>query len=285
MREIKSLPIEVKSLTDAGEFEGIASVFGNVDLGGDIMESGAFTKTIRERGNKRRLLDSHKVRIGIAEVNETPYGIPVKGIINLEKQAGRDAYSDLKFYENKGFPMGMSIGYETIRADTDTKGIRHLREVKLWEVTVTEFPMNERATVMSVKSLQGLMDQVNEMKAIAGTFSDEDKAAALALVDDLLAMTGMSDSEIKEFKVGRMVSATNQKQLQAAHDHITSAADAIYPLLNCDAEADTGKSAVGITSKSEAGSPELKPAPVTDHSAIEAFLDKLKGAVCSSNPN
>lgn len=279
MREIKSLPIEVKSLTDAGEFEGVASVFGNVDLGGDVMEPGAFTKTLKDRGTKRRLLDSHKTRIGIAEVSESPFGIPVKGIINLEKQAGRDAYSDLKFYEGKGFPMGMSIGYETIRADTDAKGIRHLREVKLWEITITEFPMNERATVMSVKSLDGIMDQIHEMKSAAGEFSSEDKAKALALVDDLLALVGMDEAARKEFKVGRMISAATNSKLKMAHEHMKSATDLIYPLLDCDAEDGTCEDDAVTTSKSEAGAPEEKSAPVPDHSALEGLLDQLKATV------
>jgi HK97 family phage prohead protease len=154
---LSSLALEVKQLSDAGEFNGIASVSGNIDLGKDIMQPGAFTKTIAERGNKVRLMDNHKVRIGVATVTETPDGLATAGKINLEKQSGREAFSDLKFYRDHGLPMGMSIGYTPVKVDYDAKGNRLLQEVKLFEVTVTELPMNERAQVLSVKSISELV--------------------------------------------------------------------------------------------------------------------------------
>ena len=36
-----------------GEFTGYASVFGNVDLGGDIVERGAFQKSLRRKGYRK----------------------------------------------------------------------------------------------------------------------------------------------------------------------------------------------------------------------------------------
>jgi len=47
--EIKSFPFEAKVDLDKNEFEGYASTFGNRDLVGDIVERGAFAKTIQER--------------------------------------------------------------------------------------------------------------------------------------------------------------------------------------------------------------------------------------------
>ena len=43
------LDIDTKALTDQGEFEGYASIFGNVDRGGDIVVSGAFAESLRAR--------------------------------------------------------------------------------------------------------------------------------------------------------------------------------------------------------------------------------------------
>jgi HK97 family phage prohead protease len=159
--QLRNVPFEVKTVTEDGTFSGIASPYGNKDLGEDIVDAGAFTKTIAERGNKVRLLDGHKIRIGLAEVSDGAAGLSMNGIINLDKQAGRDAYSDLKFYNAKGMPMGLSIGYDPIKAEYSplTKA-RHLKEVKLYEVSVTEFPMNESARVLSVKSAAGLLDNI-----------------------------------------------------------------------------------------------------------------------------
>jgi HK97 family phage prohead protease len=66
--QLRNVPFEVKTVTEDGTFSGIASPYGNKDLGEDIVDAGAFTKTIAERGNKVRLLDGHKIRIGLAEV-------------------------------------------------------------------------------------------------------------------------------------------------------------------------------------------------------------------------
>lgn len=165
--EFKSVKFEIKELSESGSFTGVASVYGNKDLGNDVMEKGAFTKTIAERGGKVRLMDSHKTRIGIAEVKDTSYGLETKGLINLEKQSGQDVYSDLKFYQQHGLPMGLSIGYQTVKADSPSAtsdGARHLKEVCLWEVTVTEFPMNTEAQVTAVKS--SFRDIFNSARAI-----------------------------------------------------------------------------------------------------------------------
>ena len=44
--EHKAVPLQIKKLEDSGEFVGLASTYGNVDLGGDVIERGAFTNTI-----------------------------------------------------------------------------------------------------------------------------------------------------------------------------------------------------------------------------------------------
>lgn len=145
------VPFELKSLSEDGVFTGVASPYGVRDLKNDIVDAGAFTKTIAERGDKVRLLDGHEVRIGITTVADSPLALLAQGKINLEKQAGRDAYSDLKFYRDNGLPMGLSIGFETIKAEVGSDGVRHLREVRLWEISITEFPANEKAQVTDVK--------------------------------------------------------------------------------------------------------------------------------------
>jgi len=156
---IRNIPFELKELSDAGDFVGLASFYGNVDLGGDIVERNAFDKSIAEHGNKVRLMDGHRVRIGMATVESTPIGLKAIGKINTKKQSGAEALSDLKFYRDNGLPMGMSIGYETVKADVKG-GVRHLEQLRLWEVTVTEFPMNERAQVTSVKSIRDLIASI-----------------------------------------------------------------------------------------------------------------------------
>lgn len=194
-QKIRNIPFELKELKENGEFVGIASVYGNIDHGNDVVEPGAFDKSIAEHGAKVRLMDSHKVRIGVATVTSTPEGLKAVGKINVEKQSGAEAYSDLKFYQEHGQPMGMSIGYETIKATPASKskdGARHLEEVRLWEVTITEFPMNELAIVTNVKSIHDLLLSMKEREGKTDFDSELQKLqlrAAIYQLEDALSTT------------------------------------------------------------------------------------------------
>jgi HK97 family phage prohead protease len=151
----KSAVFELKELSESGSFVGHAAVFGNIDLGGDIIARNAFKKTISDRNGRFPLKDSHDKTIGVAEVWEDEYGLATKGQINLDTQIGRDVHSNMRFLKANGVDPGMSIGYIPVADKIQFKnGVRTLGEVKLLEVTVTDIPMNEAARVVAVKSQQ-----------------------------------------------------------------------------------------------------------------------------------
>jgi len=151
-KERKAFQFDLKAadLHEDGTFRGLASTYGNVDLGDDVVVSGAFTKNLQDRGDKRPLLWSHKTDkpIGISRLEDTKEGLVIKGELNLDLQEARDAYSNLK----KGIVGGLSIGFETVKKELKD-GVRHLQELKLFEVSLCVFPMNEMASVQTVKEL------------------------------------------------------------------------------------------------------------------------------------
>ena len=49
-----ALPLDEKSVDDAGAFEGYASLFHREDLSRDIVMPGAFAQSLRERGSRRQ---------------------------------------------------------------------------------------------------------------------------------------------------------------------------------------------------------------------------------------
>ena len=159
----KSQTIKLKRATvgaaadGKGTFEGYASIFGNRDLGGDVVQKGAFTKTVREHKGKFPLLKDHNFtldgRLGYVECSEDAKGLLVKGVFNLECEGGREAYSHVKQAIEAEMPLGMSFGYDVIQSHYDSKsGSRMLTELKLYEATLTQFPMNPSAGVTSVKA-------------------------------------------------------------------------------------------------------------------------------------
>lgn len=163
MTNTKALaPFEVKaSDTDSRTFEGLASTW-ELDLGGDVIHKGAFARTLREwkaSGRIIPLIDQHNyfsvrhVLGKLLEAEERAEGLWTKWKVT-EGQDGDELLHRLR----GGMVDGLSIGYETVKADPETRDgetIRHLRDVNLIEVSAVIWGMNPGALVVrgSVKSL------------------------------------------------------------------------------------------------------------------------------------
>jgi len=155
----RAFSFKVKQLDNAdpvGSFEGMLAVYGNVDLGGDAIVPGAFTRTLQNHGNQVPLLWQHKPDdpIGTLQLSDTPTGLAAKGQLELDLPTARVAYTLLKAKVIKG----LSIGYDTI-TDSIDDGVRYLKELRLWEGSLVTFPMNEQATVSAVKTISAEDDR------------------------------------------------------------------------------------------------------------------------------
>lgn len=153
-REYKAVSFVLESADEkTGEFSGYASVFGNVDGGGDIVEPGAFAKTIAEDFARIKILSQHnqyELPIGKPlELREDEKGLYIRGKIS-DTQSGRDVQTLLK----DGVLNELSIGYDAVDYTIDeSTGIRHLKQIKLWEVSIVTWAMNDQATIDDVKSM------------------------------------------------------------------------------------------------------------------------------------
>lgn len=144
-----SYRLEIKSITDEGTFEGDLSVYRIKDLGGDVVEPGAYTKTLKDNGGRVPLLWQHDDTqpIGYLELTDSDRSLKAKGTLILSVARAREAYDLLK----AGVLKGLSIGYETIK--DEVKGnVRYLKELRLWEGSVVTFPMLPDAQITSVKA-------------------------------------------------------------------------------------------------------------------------------------
>ena len=159
--ERHSFQLKIKAVDDAGTFTGMAAVYGNVDLGNDVIDPGAFTRTL-STGKSFPVLWQHQPDnpIGTAKVTETREGLLVNGTLMLSDPTAQKAHTFLK----AGVVKGLSIGYDCLQATYDGD-IRHLKELRLWEVSVVTFPMNELATVTGVKAVSD-EDRAKHLKAI-----------------------------------------------------------------------------------------------------------------------
>ena len=178
VREFKSFSFELESADEStGEFAGYAAVFGNRDSGNDIIERGAFAKTIVEDFNRIKILSQHndcELPIGKPlELREDEKGLYIRGKIS-DTQKGRDVRTLLK----DGVLNELSIGYDAIIFDFDSEeGARHLKEIRLWEVSIVTWAMNDQAKIDEVKSLT---ESLKEAKSIAEELKLEAKAGKMS---------------------------------------------------------------------------------------------------------
>ena len=147
--EKKSFKFEVKELNEDGTFEGYASTFDKVDHGNDLIVSGAFKKTLAENDQfPVHWYHSILQPVGGIHGEEDDKGLFMKGFLVLEVQKAKELYAlMLKKVVNM-----LSIGYDVIRSSWDTvTGIRTLKEIKLWEVSIVTWGMDQEAFITDVK--------------------------------------------------------------------------------------------------------------------------------------
>lgn len=215
---------------------GLASVFGNVDDGGDRVHPGAFTKTISERAGRIRVLWQHNtsepptaVVKGLREVSrdDLPAELRTRGDVTgalmvereyLDTPRGNEVLAGIK----AGAITEMSFGYDVPKgkADYETvdgKSVRNLREVRLWEMSDVLWGMNPATRAAKgmesgwgFDSLNHLMSFLDMLKVLeAGQELPPDDVAAVRRVVSLLgAMLNSEPGEADEPKAAATASRT-----------------------------------------------------------------------------
>jgi HK97 family phage prohead protease len=170
--ETRNFAWKIKSVSDdgSGTFTGWASTYGNTDLGGDVVAPGAFAKSIADQGDGVTLLWQHRTDqpIGRGKLSDQQSGLAINGKLLMSDPVARRAYEHLK----AGTVRGLSIGYDPMKSTPRPDGGRTLNEVKLYEVSLVTFPMNQAATITGVKQLPDVL-QVLEGLSAADLDDDE----------------------------------------------------------------------------------------------------------------
>lgn len=185
------VPFEVKEITEDGDyfiFEGYASTFGNVDRGLDVVMPGAFLETIAElmssaKAGKLPALWQHNSDMPIGsytEFREDSHGLFVKGRLPKSDTfvSGR-VVPQMKV----GSISCMSIGYSTLDYIIEA-GVRVLKKLKLWEISLVTTPMNPLAEITGFKSAVAFQDL-----PLASRDREWDADAALSRVKPFLDST------------------------------------------------------------------------------------------------
>ncbi len=141
--------------------EGYFSAFGNIDSDNDIIEQGAFAKSLSENGvnsSKPRIkhLYQHSWDKPIGKLIElTEDSIGLKFVSEISKsRLGEDV---LKMYQ-EGILTEHSVGFRTIKSDTRQDGVNVIKEAQLWEGSTVTWGANADTPVIGIKSLLNAED-------------------------------------------------------------------------------------------------------------------------------
>lgn len=154
--EHKQVDFQVSDVSDEGTITGYGSVFGALDSGNDIVLPGAFKKSLAARGGKPiPMLWNHIDSFPIGkwtEVSEDERGLKLTGKFTMASTKAQEIHALAK----DQVISGLSIGYKTKNAEVDkSSGIRRLKELDLWEVSIVTFPMLDIAQIETIKSDEG----------------------------------------------------------------------------------------------------------------------------------
>jgi HK97 family phage prohead protease len=162
-----------------GIVSGYFAVFGNKDLDGDVIEPGAFTKTIMERGPQGKqlikyLLDHDKNKV-VAKMNnlyEDQRGLRYEAKIGTHA-AGQDFQ---KMIESELINQH-SFGFRTIKEEFDQEAkINRIREVMMYEGSAVQFlGANPETTFIDLKSEADAFEYLTRLEKFVKTSDATDE--------------------------------------------------------------------------------------------------------------
>lgn len=198
MQRRKEHDVMFKALPDAdgqtGRFEAIVAAFGNVDLVGDRIVKGAFSKSIgkwRASGDPLPIIWSHNwgdpnAHVGFADprlMEETDKGLKIVGQLDIDQPVAAQVYRLLKERRVKQW----SFAYDIQRERPGRDRANELVELDILEAGPTLSGANPETETLMVKALQ----EAAEVETKAGrVFSARNEATLRQirdLADDLLS--------------------------------------------------------------------------------------------------
>ncbi len=149
-------PLQLKAVSENGHFSGYGSVFDVVDQHFDIVERGAFSKSLdlhKSKGTMPAFLWQHKSDepIGVfTQMYEDSHGLYLEGEIAVKTQRGAEAYELMKMGAVNGLSIGFTIPKGGDKYDSKL-GVNRLSEIDLWETSIVTFPANPDSLIGEVK--------------------------------------------------------------------------------------------------------------------------------------
>jgi HK97 family phage prohead protease len=216
-REMRAFSFDVRATGDDGTIEGYGSVFNTRDAYDDSIAPGAFKASLEAHkgaGTMPAMLWQHDAAepVGVwTEMSEDASGLRVKGRIATDTAKGRDVLALLRMKAISG----LSIGFvATDKTWDDKTGVRTLRGVDLWEVSLVTFPANRSARLTSVKNAEIV------------------SVSTIRQAEEVLRDAGFTDGAAKAFVARVKTIAIDERDARVATESTIAAANRLLRSLN-----------------------------------------------------
>jgi len=147
---------------EKGIVKGLGSVFGNIDSDGDIIEKGAFAKTIQENRSRIKYLYQHRLDQPVGtmeELKETNEGLEFVAKLAIKTRLGRDVFEMIK----AGVLTENSVGFATVKQQFNkSESVNYIKEVKLYEISAVTLAANPLAFINEVKTAESKEVLINK---------------------------------------------------------------------------------------------------------------------------
>ncbi len=171
--------------TDAGKFGGYASTY-NLDLQNDRIQPGAFAQSIADKKGKVPIFFNHEDWIGFStSLAEDGKGLALMGELALGNTISDNAYALIQKAAQLDFRVGMSIGFTATDWEWDGN-VRTLKEINLYEVSITPFPAQPKAFINDVKTIRDLEKHLRDVEC----FSKSEARRIMRAVSDYNQSSG-----------------------------------------------------------------------------------------------
>ncbi len=262
---VKTCPAKIKAVggedgLQDGQFTAVVSVFGNVDVYGDMVMPGAFKDTLAEwaeSGDPIPVLYSHNsgdpdYNIGhVLTAEETDEGLQILAQLDIESDTGkaRQVHRLLTGKRVKQFSFAYDV-LDGAPVEQDGQSIYELRKMKLYDVGPTLIGANQETRLIGAKDAT-VVDAAQAVNALAA-----------------------------EMKAGRVLSASNESRIRTAVEELSTVLDTLpEPKTSGPESGDTStQSPAGEPAKAEEpfGAKAEEPMPAGPDDVLAALTIKQK---------
>lgn len=154
MMEHRALQFRFGDAGDTGTFSGHAAIFGEVNQHREIVQRGAFQRSLAEHqanGSWPLMRYEHRPgdEVGAWDaIREDDRGLFVAGRFLLETRSGAEAHTRVKRRAINGLSIGFNIRGSTRRPD----GVRVLTDIDLQEISIVGLPSARGARITDIRS-------------------------------------------------------------------------------------------------------------------------------------